>query len=241
MILRWRILCTVHIFTACTSLISSIGINQIQASNINISQIPLLTHWGRVTYISIIVSGNGMSPVRHQAITGTYAGLLSIEHLAANFSENSIAILTFSLKKVRLNMPSATSRPSSVGLNVLIASVMSYHFLLPPHLPLLSQCGILDALYLLTRPHGQQQLAPLVALYLLTHLHGQQQLAPLVVVYLLTYLHGQQPLAPRVAVYLLSHLHEQQLLVLLVLHFVLAPWFRNIFPRWSTRIYHTGH
>ena len=54
-----------------------------------------------------IGSGNGLSPVRRQAITWTNADLLSIGPLGTNFREIWIEILTFWLKKMRLKMTSA--------------------------------------------------------------------------------------------------------------------------------------
>ena len=80
-----------------------------------------LTHWGRVTHkLTIIGSDNGLSPERHQAIILTSAGILLIGPLGTNFSEISIKIQTFSLKKIRLKMSSAKCRPFCHGLNVLI-------------------------------------------------------------------------------------------------------------------------
>ena len=60
-----------------------------------------LTHWGRVTHICvgnliIIVSDNGLSPGRRQAIIWTNAAILIIEPLGTNFSGILIEILTFS-------------------------------------------------------------------------------------------------------------------------------------------------
>ena len=83
-----------------------------------------LTHWGRVTHIcvselTIIGSDNGLSPGRRQAIIWNNAGLLLIEPLETNFSEISIGIQTFSLKKMHLNMSSAKWPPFCLGLNVL--------------------------------------------------------------------------------------------------------------------------
>ena len=83
-----------------------------------------LTHWGRVTHIcvselTIIGSDNGLSPGRRQAIIWTNAVILSIGPLGTNFSEISIAIQTFSFKKMHLNMSSAKWRPFCLGLNVL--------------------------------------------------------------------------------------------------------------------------
>ena len=83
-----------------------------------------LTHWGRVTHIcvsnlTIIGSDNGLSPGRRQAIIWTNAGILLIEPLGTNFSEISIEKLTFSIKKMRLNVSSAKWCPFRLGLNVL--------------------------------------------------------------------------------------------------------------------------
>ena len=52
----------------------------------------VLIHWGRVTQIcvsnfTIIGSDNGLSPIRHQAIIWTNAGVLLIRTLGANFGE----------------------------------------------------------------------------------------------------------------------------------------------------------
>ena len=66
-----------------------------------------LTHWGPVTHIrvgelTIIVSDNGLSPGRRQAIIWTNAGMLLIGPLGTNFSEILIKIHTFSFKKMYL-------------------------------------------------------------------------------------------------------------------------------------------
>ena len=84
----------------------------------------VLTHWGRVTHIcvgnlTLIGSDNGLSPDRRQAIIWTNAGKLSIGPLGTNFSEILIEILTYSFKKMRLNVSSAKWRPYCLGLNVL--------------------------------------------------------------------------------------------------------------------------
>ena len=55
----------------------------------------------------IIASGNGLSPVRRQAITWTNARLLSIRLLGTNFNEIWIGILSISFKKVHFKMSSA--------------------------------------------------------------------------------------------------------------------------------------
>ena len=83
-----------------------------------------LTHWGRVTHIcvsklTIIVSDNGLSPGRRQAIIWTSAGILLTGPLGTNFSEILIEIITFSFKKMRLKVSSAKWRPCCLGLNVL--------------------------------------------------------------------------------------------------------------------------
>ena len=83
-----------------------------------------LTHWGRVTHIcvgnlTIIVSDNGLSPYRRQAIIWTNAGILLTGPLGTNFSEILIEILAFSFKKMRLKVSSAKWRPFCLGLNVL--------------------------------------------------------------------------------------------------------------------------
>ena len=86
-----------------------------------------LTHWGRVTHIcvsrlTVTGSDNGFSPGRRQAIIWTNAGMLLIEPLGTNFSENLIEILTFSFTKMRLKVSSAKWRPFCLGLNVLSQS-----------------------------------------------------------------------------------------------------------------------
>ena len=63
-----------------------------------------LTHWGRVAHmcvgnLTIIVSDNGLSPGRRQAIIWTNAGVLLIGPLGKNFSEILIEIHTFSFTK----------------------------------------------------------------------------------------------------------------------------------------------
>ena len=85
-----------------------------------------LTHWGRVTHIcvgeqTIIVSDNGLTPGRRQAIIWTNARILLIWPLGTNFSEMSIEIHTFSFKKIHLKMSSGKWRPFCLGLNVLKA------------------------------------------------------------------------------------------------------------------------
>ena len=83
-----------------------------------------LTHWGWVTHIcvgnlTIIVSDNGLSPGRRQAIIWTNAGILLIQTLGTNFSENLGKINSFSFSKMHLKMSSGKCRPFCLGLNVL--------------------------------------------------------------------------------------------------------------------------
>ena len=84
------------------------------------SDLIVLTHWGRVTHIcvgnlTIIVSDNGLSPGRRQAIIWTSAGILLIGHLRTNFSEILTEILAFSLKNafesIVCEMATILSRP----------------------------------------------------------------------------------------------------------------------------------
>ena len=63
-----------------------------------------LTHWSRVTHIcvgflTIIGSENGLWPGWHRSIIWTNAGMPSIGPLGTNFSEVSIEILAFLLRK----------------------------------------------------------------------------------------------------------------------------------------------
>ena len=68
-----------------------------------LTHLPLVPHM----YASVIIgSGNGLSPVWCQAITGTNAGLLSTGLLGTSFSEIRNGILLFSFKKMHLKMSS---------------------------------------------------------------------------------------------------------------------------------------
>ena len=69
--------------------------------------------------ITIIGSGNGLSPDLCQAIIWTNAGGLLIIPLGINFSEILIEIHAFSFNKMHLKMSSAKWRPFYLGLNVL--------------------------------------------------------------------------------------------------------------------------
>ena len=71
-----------------------------------------LTHWGRVTHkcvgnLTIIVSDNGLSPGRRQAIIRTNAWILLIGPLGTNFREILVRNQTFSFRKMHLKMSSA--------------------------------------------------------------------------------------------------------------------------------------
>ena len=88
----------------------------------------VLTHWGRVTHIrfgklTIIVSDNGLSLRRRQAIIWTNAGILLIGPLGINFSEILIEVHTFSFKKMHLKPSSAKWQPLNLGLNVLTNTI----------------------------------------------------------------------------------------------------------------------
>ena len=80
---------------------------------------------GPVTHIRVsklttsIVSDNGLSPGRRQAIIWTNAGILLIWPLGTNSSEILIGIRTFWFKKMRLKMSSGKWQPFCLGLNVL--------------------------------------------------------------------------------------------------------------------------
>ena len=81
--------------------------------------------WGRVTHICVskfttIVSDNGLSPGRLQAIIWTSDGILLIWPLGTNFSEIFIEIHTFSFMKIHIEMSSGKWRPFCLGLNVWI-------------------------------------------------------------------------------------------------------------------------
>ena len=76
-----------------------------------------------VSKLTIIVSDNGLSPGRRQAIIWTNAGILLIGPLGTNFNEMLIEILIFSFMKMRLKVSSAKWRPFGLGLNVLTISL----------------------------------------------------------------------------------------------------------------------
>ena len=69
----------------------------------------MLSHWGWVTHIyvsklTIIVSDNGLSPGRRQAIIWNNVKILLIGPFETNFSEILSETETFSFKKIRLEM-----------------------------------------------------------------------------------------------------------------------------------------
>ena len=72
-----------------------------------------------VDNLAIIVSDNGLSPARRQAIISAIAALLSIGPLGINFNEISIKILTFSFKEICFKVSSAKWQPYCFGQNVL--------------------------------------------------------------------------------------------------------------------------
>ena len=92
----------------------------------------LFTHWGRVTHIclsrlTITGSDNGLSPGRRQAIIWTNAGILLIGPLGTNFSDILIEILTFSFKKMCLEVSSAKRWPCCLGLTELNMHIHHSH------------------------------------------------------------------------------------------------------------------
>ena len=72
-----------------------------------------------VSKVTIIVSENGLSPVRRQAIIWTNAGILLIGPLRKNFSEILIGIETFSFRKMHFKMSSGKWLPLCLGFNVI--------------------------------------------------------------------------------------------------------------------------
>ena len=94
---------------------------------------PTLSHWGRVTNLTIIGSDNGLSPERRQANVWTNAGILLIGTLGTNFSEILSKIHSFSFKKMHLKTSSAKRRPFCLGLNVLRHWKCIYYSASPKH------------------------------------------------------------------------------------------------------------
>ena len=79
---------------------------------------------GNLTFIG---SDNGLSPDRRHAIIWTNAVILLIGPLGTKFSEILIEILTYSFKKMRLNVSSAKWRPFCLGLNVLLSNSLPWN------------------------------------------------------------------------------------------------------------------
>ena len=100
-----------------------------------------LTHWGRVMHVcvsnlTIIVSDNGLSPGRCQAIIWTNARMLLIGPLGTNLNEILLQIHIFSFKKIHFKMSSGKWRPFCLGLNVLRSccpSLLIFFFLTEHH------------------------------------------------------------------------------------------------------------
>ena len=73
-----------------------------------------------VVKLTTIGPDNDLSPRRRQAIIWTNAGILLIGPLGTDFCEISIAIITFSFKKIHLKMSSAKMAAICLGLNELM-------------------------------------------------------------------------------------------------------------------------
>ena len=83
-----------------------------------------LSHWGEVMHICVsklttIGSDNGLSPGRCQAVIWTIAGILLIEPLGTDFSENLIEIPTISSRKCIWKCHLQNGAPFCPGFNVL--------------------------------------------------------------------------------------------------------------------------
>ena len=85
---------------------------------VRLTHLPLVPH--KCQWI-IIGSDNGLSPIQHQAITWTNAGILLIGPIGTIFNEILIQIHTFSFKKIHLKMLSGKWRPFCLGHNALRA------------------------------------------------------------------------------------------------------------------------
>ena len=77
-----------------------------------------------VSKLTIIGSDNDLSPGWRQAIIWTNAGLLLIGPLGTNFSEILIEVLTFSFKKMRFKLSSATQNLTN-GKSTLVQVSLS--------------------------------------------------------------------------------------------------------------------
>ena len=94
----------------------------------------ILTHWVQMTHIfvgklTIIVSYNGLSSGRRQAIIITNDGKLLIGLLGTNFREILLGIQTFSFRKMHLKMLSAKWHQFCLGLNVLNMTDKIWHIM----------------------------------------------------------------------------------------------------------------
>ena len=101
--------------------------------NICLTHLPLI--YAFVNWISI-GSGNGLSPIRHQAITWTHAHLLSIEPLGTNFSEirmknTKLFVPENAFENVVCEMASILTRErwakANFGLTVYIIMIARHH------------------------------------------------------------------------------------------------------------------
>ena len=80
---------------------------------------PALTRRGRVAHVCIIIClDNDLSPVQHQAICWSNAGLFSIGPLETNFHKILIKMQQYPHRKITLNKSSAKWRPFYLDLNV---------------------------------------------------------------------------------------------------------------------------
>ena len=89
------------------------------------------SHWAWVMHIcvgnlTIIGSDNGLSPGWRQAIIWTNAGILLIGPIGTHLSEILIEILTFSFKKMHLNVSAVKSQPFCLSLNVLTTFILPH-------------------------------------------------------------------------------------------------------------------
>ena len=75
-----------------------------------------------VSKLTIIVSDNGLSPGRREAIIWTNDGILLIRTFRTHFSEIVSEIHTFTFKNMHFKMSSGKWWPSCLSLNVLISS-----------------------------------------------------------------------------------------------------------------------
>ena len=81
-------------------------INENNSKYIKLTHLPRCRIYASVNWVNI-GSDNGLSPVRHQAITWTSAGLLPIGLLGTNCSGIRIVVLLFFFKKTHLKLSSA--------------------------------------------------------------------------------------------------------------------------------------